>query len=453
MPGPVTPRRLIVAVSLLAALVTPLASLESASASVPHSVPGVSGGSITIGATLPLSGPSTKLVTASSAAAAVFKYVNTKGGVNGRHINYVRMDDCMNLAAFGLGCGLPISSTTLSQTKALLATGVFATVGSVGTGAQSSVEAYLNTAKIPQLFVDSGSTLWNKPALYPQTFGFSFSFQEEGKIFAAYIKSHFAGQKVGFIGEQDSVGSSAFDTLGSGTYSGLTSKTGLVVAKTDKRSYNVFDALGGANDIVPSIAQLMSDSVKVVVLASTPPVTQAVLTAAHAAGFSPHWIITSTGSDPTDVLSPLENGALTLSSLPATNDAANAWNVWLRKVLAADHTDVPSYKSTAPLDPGWQYGAAYAVAFCEALHAVGRNVTRAAVVTAMRTTAFATPTVLPLRYTSANHQGLQGGVIAKVSGSSLVEGSHVVYTTTSAPASLVSTTVHYSVATIPLWMR
>jgi ABC-type branched-subunit amino acid transport system substrate-binding protein len=453
MPGHVTSRRILAAASLLAALATPLASLESASASVPRAVPGVSAASITIGATLPLSGFATKLATASSAAAAVFKYVNTKGGVNGRHVNYVRMDDCLNLAAYGLGCGLPTSSTTLSQTKALLATGVFATVGSVGTGAQSSVQTYLNTAKVPQLYVDSGSTLWNKTAIFPQTFGFSFSYQEEGKIFATYIKSHFAGQKVGFIGEQDLIGTSAFDTLGSGTYSGLTSKTGLLVAKADKRSYSVFDALGGANDIVPSIAQLMSDNVKVVVLASTPSVTQAVLTAAHAAGFSPHWVITASGSDPVQVASPLENGAITLSSLPATNDAVNGWNVWLRKVLAADHADVPTYKSTAPLDPAWQYGAAYAVAFCEALHAVGRNVTRAAVVAAMRTTAFATPTVLPLHYTLSNHQGLTGGVIATVSGASQVESSHVVYTTLTAPASPVATTVHYGVAGIPIWIR
>ena len=67
-----------------------------------------------------------------AAANAVFKWVNAQGGVNGRQIKYIRLDDCYDLAAYGLGCTAGASVTTLSQNQVLVAQDhVFATVGSL----------------------------------------------------------------------------------------------------------------------------------------------------------------------------------------------------------------------------------------------------------------------------------------------------------------------------------
>jgi len=426
------------------------------SATSSPTTPGVTPTSITIGATVPLSGFEVKAAAASAAAAAVFKYVDAKGGVNGRRINYVRIDDCINLAAYGLGCSLPIAATTVSQTKAMMTSGVFATVGSVGTGAQESVLSYLNTNKVPQLFVNSGSTDWNQPAKYPQTFGFATSFKAEGKIYAKYITTHYAGLKVGFIGAQNTLGTTTFDTIGTALFSGLTTKTGVTVAKSDHRMYTPFDALGGANDIVPSIAQLQSDAVKVVVLASTPAVTSSILAAAHAAGYNPHWFIASNGSDPVQVDSPYEVGAITLTSFPSTSDATNAWNVWLRKVLASDHSDVPSYRATSPLDPQWQYGAAYAVSFLEALRVAGKTPTRASFLAALTKTMFQSPAVLALHYSASSHQGLNGGVLAAVAArpvDSLSIPSPIMYSTSGVAGAPVLMNPHYGVSAIPTWLK
>ena len=103
-------------------------------------VPGVTTTQITIGATVPLTGiASPGYNEVAKAANAVFKYVNSKGGVNGRKINYILKDDCYGTPGFGC-TGTP---STVTQTHALLGIPVFATVGSLGTPTQDSVRSLL----------------------------------------------------------------------------------------------------------------------------------------------------------------------------------------------------------------------------------------------------------------------------------------------------------------------
>jgi branched-chain amino acid transport system substrate-binding protein len=147
-------------------------------------VPGVTAHQITIGATVPVTGiASPGYSDVSRAANAVFKYVNSKGGINGRKIKYVLKDDCYGTPGFGC-TGVP---NTTTQTRALLSLPVFATVGSLGTPTQDSVRSLLNKFKVPQLFVNSGSKDWNNPGTYPGLFGWQPSYNVESKIFAKYI--------------------------------------------------------------------------------------------------------------------------------------------------------------------------------------------------------------------------------------------------------------------------
>jgi ABC-type branched-subunit amino acid transport system substrate-binding protein len=115
---------------------------------------GVTSNQITIGATVPLSGiASAGYSDVAKSANAVFKYINAKGGVNGRKINFIIKDDCYGVSGFGC-TGIP---NTVTQTNALLNTsgGIFATVGSLGTDTQDSVRNLLKSNGVPQLFVNS----------------------------------------------------------------------------------------------------------------------------------------------------------------------------------------------------------------------------------------------------------------------------------------------------------
>ncbi len=291
---------------------------------------------------MPLSGIAATYAPVSAAANAVFKWVNAHGGVNGRKIKYIRLDDCYDLAAYGLGCTAGASVTTLSQNQVLVAQDhVFATVGSLGTAAEESVESYLKQNGVPQLFVNSGSKAWDDPSQYPDLFGYQTSYNAEGKIFAHFIKTHFAGETVGFIGQNDDFGANGLLGLQDG---------GVSIASANNLTYNAADAVtGSSSDIQADVGTLAANKVQVVVLDSVPGFTTGILEVAHALGYSPTWIISSVGADPTSVNYAGEAGAYTLDYFPSVTDTGDPWIPWIRKVLMADKSDFPSVH--CELDP------------------------------------------------------------------------------------------------------
>ena len=385
-----------------------LSSSSSVAASAP--TPGVTAKQITIGATVPLSGLAKGYAEVSAAADAVFSYVNSKGGVNGRKINYVRLDDCYNIPA--LGCTNLVSATpTLTETQALVTQdNVFATVGSLGTAAQDSVLKYLKLNGVPQLFVNSGSTDWDN-ANYPNTFGFQTSYNAEGKMFAKYINAHFAGQIVGTIGQGDDFGANGLAGLQAGGLD-IPANLALTYAPSDA-------ATGSTSDIAVDVTALKAAGAQVVVLNTIPPFTNAVLLMAKAMNFSPQWFISSVGSDPIAVANASEVGAITDTPYSPAN-ANTPWNNWIKKVIgkyADEATAFPHYVTGANagiLNGNMVYGAAWAVAFVEALQSLGKNVTRAGIVKSLMTTKFQMPSLLPFGYSATNHQGFTGGSLATV---------------------------------------
>jgi len=426
--------------------------LLSSSAGAAGSTPGVTASSITIGATVPLSGIAASYAPVSAAANAVFKWVDAHGGVNGRTIKYIRLDDCYDLASYGLGCTAGASVTTLSQNQVLVAQDhVFATVGSLGTAAEESVESYLKQNGVPQLFVNSGSKAWDNPSQYPDLFGYQTSYNAEGKIFAHFIKTHFAGKTVGFIGQNDDFGANGLLGLTDG---------GVTVASANSLTYNAADAItGSTSDIQADVATLAQNNCQVVVLDSVPGFTTGILEVAHALGYSPTWIISSVGADPTSVNYVGEAGAYTLDYFPSVTDTGDPWIPWVRKVLLADKADFPKFSANSILTGNELYGAGYAVAFVEALKAEGKNVTRAGFVAAMKSTTFANPAITPLKYSASNHQGLTGGVIAKIAANGSkapVQGIPVngtVYSTGNSAASPLKSTTTLTITPIPAWLK
>jgi ABC-type branched-subunit amino acid transport system substrate-binding protein len=402
---------------------------------------------LTIGATAPLSGiakPGYSDV--AKAANAVFKYMNAKGGVNTWKVNFIIKDDCYGILGV-FGC--TSTAGTEAQTRDLVENqNVFATVGSLGTATQDSVRNYLDTNGVPQLFVNSGSKDWDHPATWPKLFGFQPSYLVEGKILANYVKTHFKGQKVGVIGQHDDFGTDGLQGLLNG---------GLTIDSADRLTYEATDIAFNASAFKTSVAKLQASKVKVVVLDTVPPATKLILDDAKKLGYKPQFVISGVGADPQTVNTDNEKNALSFTFLPASKDTTNPWNAWIKKVLLADKTDFPTLTSKSVITANMQYGAAWGVAFLQVLKQLnGATPTRQSVVAAMLTqNGFVTPALVPLDYTSSNHQGLNGGYIIKISSKTdTMVADKQIYTTGDGPLStspLVKVTG--KIAPIPTWLK
>ncbi|HEV3213187.1 MAG TPA: ABC transporter substrate-binding protein [Acidimicrobiales bacterium] len=405
--------------------------------------PGVTAHSITIGATVPLTGiASTGYNEVAKAANAVFKYVDSKGGINGRIIHYILKDDCYDVQGFGCSNG---GATTVSQTQALLALPVFATVGSLGTPTQDSVRILLRTHGVPQLFVNSGSSDWNAPKTYPGLFGWQPSYVVESKILAKFIMHKWPGEKVCFLGQNDDFGRNGLAGL---EYEHL--------RPAIQQMYSVSGLVGGgAGYFTPFINAEKSAGCKVVFLDTIPGATGAALGNAAALSYHPNWVISGVGADPITVKKATgvsDVGAFSFGYLPASTEATS-WHSWMYKVLEADQADFKGFTAKSPLDGNMEYGIGFGVSFVEALRAAGPTFTRASFLKTLLTTTFDTSAVVPLQYSPSNHQGLQGGFVVEVKSNTQTEvwPPGTVWSTTSAASSPIVVTKAVS-SGIPSWL-
>src|SRR5207249_10478218 len=149
---------------------------------------GVTSNSILLGTTIALSGPAAAYGTIANAENAYFTYVNnTQGGVNGRKINFKILDDAYNPAQT-----VPLTKQLVEQDQ------VFAMFSGVGTQAQVSVRDYLNSKKVPQMFVATGAKTFNKDfSTNGWTLGWQPPYQGESRIYAADVLKSHSDEKIG----------------------------------------------------------------------------------------------------------------------------------------------------------------------------------------------------------------------------------------------------------------
>ena len=171
-------------------------STSTSSAALTASAPGITATTITIGSHQPLTGPAapgySEIAPASN---AYFQYVNANGGIYGRKIKYTYLDDAYN------------PTTTSSDVHQLvLQSGVYGIFNGLGTPTHLAVVSFLNSQKIPDVFVASGCNCWDNPTQYPTTFGWQLDYVREGKILGQYIAQHFKGKKVGYFYQNDEFG-------------------------------------------------------------------------------------------------------------------------------------------------------------------------------------------------------------------------------------------------------
>jgi len=157
--------------------------------------PGASDSEIKLGQTMPYSGPLSGFITLAKAELAYFAMINDQGGVNGRKINLISLDD---------GFSPP---KTVEQTRKLVEDDrVLAISGSLGTSTNAAVQKYLNQKKVPQLFLATGASRWNDPEHFPYTMTLTPIYQAEANIYAAYVLKNVANPKVAVLYQNDDFG-------------------------------------------------------------------------------------------------------------------------------------------------------------------------------------------------------------------------------------------------------
>ena len=171
-------------------------SSSSSSAALTASAPGITANQILIGSHQPLTGVAApgydEIAPASN---AYFQYVNAHGGIYGRKIVYKYLNDQYDPT---------ITSTVVHQL--VLQDNVYAIFDGLGTPTHLAVVKYLNSSKIPDVFVASGCACWNDTSAYPYTTGWQINYIREGKILGNYVKQHFAGKKIGYFYQGDEFG-------------------------------------------------------------------------------------------------------------------------------------------------------------------------------------------------------------------------------------------------------
>jgi branched-chain amino acid transport system substrate-binding protein len=157
--------------------------------------PGANDSEIKIGNIMPYSGPLSAYSSIGKAEAAYFDKINVDGGVNGRKINFISVDD---------GYSPP---KTVEQARKLVENDeVLFIFQSLGTPTNIAIEKYLNDRKVPQLFVSSGATRFGDPKNFPWTMGWQPTFQTEGRIFAQYVLQNYPNAKIGILYQNDDSG-------------------------------------------------------------------------------------------------------------------------------------------------------------------------------------------------------------------------------------------------------
>ena len=130
--------------------------------------PGATDTEIKIGNTMPYSGPASAYGTIGKAEAAYFKMINDEGGINGRKINFISLDD-----GYSPPKTVEMARKLVEQDEVLL---IFQTLG---TPSNTAIHKYMNAKKVPQLFVATGATKWNDPKNFPWTMGWQPNYQTE----------------------------------------------------------------------------------------------------------------------------------------------------------------------------------------------------------------------------------------------------------------------------------
>ena len=351
---------------IVAALAASSAVVMTAGATS-SATPGVTAKSILIEGTYPLSGPASGYAPIPAGMAAYFSYVNAHGGVNGRQINFKYADDGYN----------PANTVQLTH-KFVEQDHAFAIVGGLGTEPQTAVRQYLNDNKVPQLFVATGATTFDRDwSIYPWTIGWQPDYEAEGSIYGKYIVKNLPNAKLGILYQNDDYGN---DYL-RGLKAGLTAQHAPQIVAT--APYDLSTSPPAAQ-----VAALKAAGADTFIIFATPTPTIQAYVIATKLGWTPAHVITNSVSATDTFLtlatksgSTITNGTLTVNYLldPSNPIYNKTPGMKLYRSIMAKYDPKGNANDSLNL-----YGVAKAWNVVQVLQAAGKNLTRAGLMKAAR---------------------------------------------------------------------
>jgi branched-chain amino acid transport system substrate-binding protein len=353
------PRLVLCLLALAGAIATGATAATSAD-------PGITGKTILVGGTTPLSGTASAYASVARGANAYFKFVNSRGGVNGRTITYKTVDDAYDPAK------------TVQATRQLVEQDkVFAIFNSLGTEQNVATRDYLNSARVPQLFVASGATTFGRDfKQYPWTIGFQPSYHAEGWIYGRYLSRTKPGAKIGVLFQNDDYGK---DLLG-----GL--KQGIGRSKVKVVAAQPFEVT--APDVQSQISKLKSSGANVLALFATPRHAIQGYVFANRLGWHP-LIVNNAVSSASNIMTLASEGGSNKAvegsiSIVFLKDPTDA--KWRNDAAVKLYRSIMSRfaKGANQKDVYHVYGMAVAYEFVHVLKQAGKNPTRASLMTQTR---------------------------------------------------------------------
>jgi branched-chain amino acid transport system substrate-binding protein len=317
--------------------------------------PGASDSEIKLGQTMPFSGPASAYSTIAKAELAYFAMINEKGGVNGRKIALLSLDDGYSPAK------------TVEQTRRLVEQeNVLLDFNPLGTPSNSAIQKYLNDRKVPQLFVATGATKWGDPEHFPWTMGWAPAYQTEGHIFARYLLAHMPDAKIAVLYQNDDYGK---DYL-KGLKDGLGDKAGKLIVQ--EATYEVTDPT-----VDSQIVSLQSSGANVFYDVSGPKFAAQAIRKVYDIGWRPLHLLNSVSASVGAVLKPAgferAEGIVTANYLKDPTDpqwqkdpAFHDWLAWMQRYYPeGDLTDAANV-----------YGYNVAMTMVQVLKQCGDDLTR-----------------------------------------------------------------------------
>ena len=348
--------------NLLALSLAALALAGVAAAST-TATPGVSSSSITIGSSGPLTGEAAAAAGVLKGADGYFKYVNGRGGVNGRKIDFKYLDDAYDPAQ------------AVNNVRQLVQQdNVFALFSVVGTNGNLAIRDFLNAAGIPQVFSASGATTFGRDyAKYPWTIGYLPPYSEEGEVYAKHIlATNGKKAKIGVLYQSDDYGK---DLL-SGFRKGLGAKARSMIVQTVG-----YDPT--TSDVQSQVAQLKASGANTFMIFAFGKFAIQSFVYANKLGWKPQIYVNDVASASSImVLNPASTAEGSISIVwgkdPATPKFRNDAGVKLAASIIKRY--VPGGN---PSDGFLVAGMAEAFSFVDALKAAGKNLTRKGLMTAV----------------------------------------------------------------------
>jgi branched-chain amino acid transport system substrate-binding protein len=244
--------------------------------------PGVTDAEIKIGQTMPYSGPASAYGVIGKADTAYFKMINEMGGINGRKITLISLDD---------GYSPP---KTVEQTRKLVEQeGVAFIFNGLGTAPCAAVRQYLNDNKIPQLFCATGASMFADPKNFPWTMGWQPNYQTEAKIFGKHIVATKPDAKIAILYQNDGFGK---DYL-IGLKAGLGPDHASLIVK--EASYETSEPT-----VDSQVVTLQGSGADVFVIAATPKFAAQAIRKAYDVGWSPVRLMTDVAQSISSVMKP-----------------------------------------------------------------------------------------------------------------------------------------------------